>query len=59
VQEKKVLKINVMMSASIKSRTAAQCHRDNQKMMIKHKSIDAIIEKHSYLFEKAGKNSIK
>lgn len=41
--ERKIIKINVLMSRAIKSRTPAKCHSFHQKMIKKHGSIDHII----------------
>lgn len=41
--EKKRLKVNVMLSKKIPSRTSTQCHSHHQKMVLKYGSIDNII----------------
>lgn len=45
VSEKKNMRVNVMMSKKVKSRTPQQCHSHHQKMMKKYGSIPNILEK--------------
>jgi hypothetical protein len=40
---KKNLRVNVMMSKKVKSRSSQQCHSYHQKMILKHGSIDGVI----------------
>jgi hypothetical protein len=51
-EERKCLKINVVMGEAIKTRTAAQCHTHHQKMMIKFGCIEGIIRAHLHLATK-------
>ena len=44
-KERKDIKINVLISSAVRSRTAAQCHSHHQKMMLKHGSIQNIIDR--------------
>ena len=41
--EKKRLKVNVMLSKKIPSRTSTQCHSHHQKMVLKYGTVDNII----------------
>ncbi len=41
--EKKRLKVNVMLSKKIPSRTSTQCHSHHQKMVLKYGAIENII----------------
>ena len=43
LSERKILKVNVLMSLEIKTRNAQQCHSHHQKMMKKYKSIDNLL----------------
>lgn len=43
------MKINVIMSSAIPTRTAAQCHCHHQKMMLKHGTIEGVIKAHRHL----------
>jgi hypothetical protein len=44
VTEKKNMRVNVMMSRKVKTRTPQQCHSHHQKMMKKFGNIDSIID---------------
>ncbi len=44
VEMKKKIKINVLMSKAIKSRTPIQCHTHHQKMIKKYESIEEILK---------------
>ena len=46
LQKKKDIKIYVLMSKHLKVRDSLQCRSHHQKMLIKEKSIDGIIEKY-------------
>lgn len=50
VQERKFLKINVLMSEAVRSRSPAKCHSFHQKMMVRFGSIKDIIHHHTQLF---------
>jgi hypothetical protein len=41
--ERQILKVNVLMSRKIPTRTSTQCYSHHQKMLVKHGSIDNII----------------
>lgn len=43
LQEKKKIKINVMLSKKIPTRNSIQCHSHHQKMIIKYGSVENII----------------
>jgi hypothetical protein len=58
-KERKEIKINVMMSYAIKTRTSAQCHSHHQKMLIKYETIKNVIEIHGHLFDKEAKVETK
>ena len=44
-----------MMGNAVGTRTAAQCHSHHQKMMIKHGSMEEIIQKETALLASRGK----
>lgn len=52
LQKKKDIKIYVLMSKYIKVRDSLQCRSHHQKILIKEKTIDGIIEKYSSEFKK-------
>lgn len=54
-KERKDIKINVLISRTVKTRMPSQCHSHHQKMMIKHSSIKNIIDYHQFLFQKEPK----
>lgn len=43
-QERKNLKINVLISKAVHTRNSTQCHTHHQKMMVKYTTIESIIE---------------
>jgi hypothetical protein len=50
LSEKKNLRINVLMSKKVKTRSSQQCHSHHQKMMKKYGSIEILlIEMNAYL----------
>jgi hypothetical protein len=50
LSEKKNLRINVLMSKKVKTRSSQQCHSHHQKMMKKYGSIETLlIEMNAYL----------
>jgi hypothetical protein len=44
VSEKKNIRVNVMMSKKVKTRTPQQCHSHHQKMMKKYGNVQNIIQ---------------
>jgi hypothetical protein len=50
LQEKKKLKVNVMLSKRIPTRLSTQCHSHHQKMVIKFGSVDNIISELNQIY---------
>lgn len=55
--EKKMLKVNIMMSKRVETRTATQCHTHHQKVMMKYGTIDNAIEAMTRLYNTPPQSS--
>lgn len=50
LEEKKKIKVNVLLSKRIPSRTSTQCRSHHQKMVQKYSSIEKVIEELNKIF---------
>ena len=53
--ERKIARVNVIMSSMVGTRNPTQCHTHHQKMMIMYGSVEEIIEKETAFLASRGK----